>query len=78
MGQYGESRLRTLRIVKEYRLYVIAGSKMRFPVFAHVERLQVNNVPVREPISTGVQVPPKLSVKVKMWNVVPQVLRSEH
>ena len=37
---------------------------MCFLVFAHVERLQVSNVPVRDPISIGVQVPPKLSTMV--------------
>jgi len=40
-----------------------------------LERVQVANVPARDPISAGVQDPPKLSVKVKTWNVVPQVLR---
>jgi len=70
MGQYGESRQRILRIVNEYRLYVrVTRSKVCFPGFAHMERLQVSNVPVREPISIGVQVPSKLSDKVRMWNV---------
>jgi hypothetical protein len=32
-------------------------------------------VPARDPISTGVQDPPKLPVKVRAWNVVPQILR---
>ncbi len=34
-----------------------------------MERIQVTNVSVRDSISTGVQVPPKLSVKIKTWNV---------
>ena len=37
---------------------------MCFLVFAHMERLQVSNVPVRDPYSIGVQVPPKLSTMV--------------
>jgi len=36
-------------------------SEAGFPVFVCVERLQVSNVPAHDPISIGVQVPPKLS-----------------
>jgi hypothetical protein len=44
-----------------------------------LERLQVTNVPARNldkrrlRFLTGVQVPPKLSDKVKTWNVAPQI-----
>ena len=37
---------------------------MCFLVFAHMERLQVYNVPARGPYFIGVQVPPKLSAMV--------------
>jgi hypothetical protein len=75
MGQYGESRQRTLRAVRIDRLTGICKSKTRFPGITRVERIQVNCVPVRDPISTGVQVPPKLSVKIKTWNVETLSLR---
>jgi len=37
---------------------------MCFLVFAHMERLQVSNVPARDPDFIGVQVPRKLSTMV--------------
>jgi hypothetical protein len=40
-----------------------------------LERMQVTNVPVRDPNSSGVQGPPKLSMRIKMWNVETSSLR---
>ena len=37
--------------------------------------MQVTNVPVRDPNSSGVQGPPKLSMRIKMWNVETPSLR---
>jgi len=51
MGQYGESRQRTLRVVIEHRPTGFNRSKRASQCLHELERLQVNNVPARNPIS---------------------------
>lgn len=44
-------------------------------MFACVVRLQVSNIPARDRMATGVQVPSKLSEKAITWNVEKSSLR---
>ena len=53
----------------------LSGRRRASKRLHELERMQVTNVPARNPISTGVQVPPKLSAKVETWNVGTQSFR---
>ena len=51
VGQYGESRQRTLRAVSEHGPTGIHRSMTRYSALRVSERLQETNVPARDPIS---------------------------
>jgi len=75
MGQYGESRQRSLRAVRLSQPTGIIRLMTRFSAVTRRKRLQVANVLARDREFLGVQDPPKLSVKVKTWNVETPSLR---
>ncbi len=77
VGQYGEINQRTAGVVNLRRPTGASRSKACFLAFACVARLQISTVSARDCRATGVQVPPKLSVKAITWNVEKSSLRRD-